>query len=75
MKLILISILFSVSLNSFSQQREFEMKEGDTTYIMKQYIFCFYLRGEKTDQDSVTLANLQKGHLENITAMDKAAVI
>ncbi len=75
MKLFFTSVLLLFTFQSFSQQREFEMKEGDTTYVMKQYFFCIYIRGEKTDQDSATLAKLQNGHLENITAMDKAGVI
>lgn len=75
MKIVFTLLLISISFVSFSQQREFEMKEGDTTYIMKQYFLCIYLRGEKTDHDSLKLQELQKGHLENITAMDKAGVI
>lgn len=75
MKIVFTLLLISISFISFSQQREFEMTEGDTTYIMKQYFLCIYLRGEKTDQDSIKLQELQIGHLENITAMDKAGVI
>lgn len=75
MKVIISLFLILLPILSFSQDREFEMKEGDTTYIMKQYFLCIYLSGEKRDQDSTTLAELQKGHLENIGAMDKAGVI
>lgn len=75
MRSLLIFFLLFFSITSFAQDREFEMKEGDTTYIMKKYFLCIYLRGEKTDQDSITLQNLQQGHLDNINAMDEAGVI
>ena len=32
------------------QYEEFEMVEGDTTYVMKKYFLLTYLSGEKRDQ-------------------------
>lgn len=76
MKNLLLLLFLSIQINSFSQEkREFEMKEGDTTYIMKQYFFCFYIRGEKTNQDSLTLAKLQEGHMAHINKMADEGVI
>ncbi len=66
---ILFIVLFFCSLNIFSQEekREFEMKEGDTTYIMKKYFLCLYLKGDQTTEYSKEeLAEIQKGHLANI---------
>lgn len=55
---------------SGSAQREFEMKEGDTTYIMKEYFFCILTAGEKrNDFDSLQLAKLQEAHLANINRL------
>lgn len=75
MKIILFTLLFFASFQLKAQEREFEMKEGDTTYVMKQYFFCFYLRGEKADQDSITLVKLQEGHMAHINKMADEKVI
>ncbi|MFZ5554822.1 MAG: YciI family protein [Bacteroidota bacterium] len=72
--LLCISIFFVFYFTGYSQ-REFEMKEGDTTYVMKQYFMLIYLSGPERSQDSVTLAQLQKGHLEHIDKMAKAGVV
>ncbi len=45
---------------------EFEIQEGDTTYIMKQYFMCFLKTGPNRDQDSATAAQLQADHQANI---------
>lgn len=48
--------------------REFEMKEGDTTNVMKQYFMAIYLKGpnrENMSKDEVEEIN--KGHLANIS--------
>lgn len=71
----LFLILISQTNFSSAQDREFEMKEGDTTYIMKKYFFCIYLRGPEQNQDSATLAQLQVGHLDHINKMTAEKVI
>lgn len=68
-------LLFFLPIHSFSQEREFEMKDGDTTYIMKQYFLCIYIRGENTGQDSLKLKELQSGHLAHISKMANEGVI
>lgn len=69
---LLISIF--ISTNAFPQ-REFEMKEGDTTYVMKQYFMLIYLSGPERSQDSLTLVKLQEGHLNHIDKMAKAGAV
>jgi uncharacterized protein len=73
--IILVLLLVSSSLFAQENPREFEMKEGDTTYVMKQYFFCIYLKGPNRGQDSATTAELQRGHLAHINAMAAAGVI
>jgi uncharacterized protein YciI len=64
-KLLFILIL---SATAFAQE-EFEMKEGDTTYIMKKYYFCMLKRGPNRNIDSVKLVEIQKGHLAHLNKM------
>lgn len=46
--------------------REFEMKEGDTTYVMKQYVMVLLYRGESAnDFTEQELEELQAGHMAN----------
>jgi uncharacterized protein YciI len=61
-------ILVSASLNGFSQ-REFKMPDGDTTYIMKRYVFMLLNEGPKRDQDSITSAKIQEGHMKHLNEM------
>ena len=70
---LLISLcILLVSQSTFSQQ-EFEMKEGDTTYIMKEYYFCMLKAGEKSDDyDSLQLAEIQAGHMANLKKLEDA---
>lgn len=42
---------------------------GADEYGMKQYVIAYLKRGPNRDQDSVTAAELQKKHLENIVRM------
>lgn len=67
---IAILILFVAAERSFAQD-EFEMKDGDVTYIMKKYYMCLLRVGPNRTQDSVTAAEIQKGHMENISRLSK----
>jgi thioredoxin-related protein/uncharacterized protein YciI len=60
---------------SSSSKDEFEMKDGDTTYTMKKYYFCFLKKGPIRDQDSVTVAKLQEEHLAHISKLAKEGKI
>lgn len=60
----LILILNSVFAHG---QDEFEMKQGDTTYIMKKYYLVLLKANPGKEQlDSTQVAEIQKAHLENI---------
>ena len=69
-RFILLLILFAASGRGFAQD-EFEMKDGDVTYIMKKYYMCLLKTGPNRTQDSVTAAEIQKGHMENISRLSK----
>lgn len=63
-------LLAMLCLQSFAQ-REFKMQEGDTTYVMKRYVFMLLNDGPKRDQDSVTVNKIQEGHMNHINEMAK----
>ncbi|HLP95884.1 MAG TPA: YciI family protein [Saprospiraceae bacterium] len=42
---------------------------GADQYGMKQYVMAFLKRGPNRSQDSITAAQLQKGHLDNINRL------
>ena len=63
-------LILTGALQSFAQ-REFKTKEGDTTYVMKRYVFMLLNEGPKRDHDSVTVAKIQEGHMKHINEMAK----
>lgn len=63
-------LILAGALQSFAQ-REFKMQEGDTTYVMKRYVFMLLNEGPKRDHDSVTVAKIQEGHMKHINEMAK----
>ena len=67
---ILFVCLLVASFNSevFSQ-REFKTQGGDTTYVMKRYVFMLLNEGPKRDQDSITSAKIQEGHMKHLSEM------
>lgn len=74
--LFFLSLSFILLTNSlFAQEREFTMKEGDTSYTMKRYYLCIYLSGTIRNQDSLTLVELQKGHMSHINLMSEKGLI
>lgn len=49
------------------EPREFEMQEGDTTYIMRRYVMVFLMRGDKAQEFSPEeLEEIQAGHMANM---------
>lgn len=58
-------ILFMTSFMLEAQsEREFEMKEGDTTYVMKKYFMALYMAPEDPYRpDSLEALELQEGHM------------
>lgn len=70
-KLLLSVILLTIiALNSYSQ-REFKMQDGDTTYVMKRYVFMLLNEGPTRNHDSITVAKIQEGHMNHINEMAK----
>ncbi len=74
MKVILIICLLAIGFNGLSQAdtsstREFEIQEGDTTYIMKQYVMVFLKSGEKRAQNEAEAADIQAGHMAHINQL------
>jgi uncharacterized protein len=54
------------------EPREFEMKEGDTTYVMRRYIMVLLHKGKKADKiPKDQLEKIQAGHMENINRLAK----
>jgi len=68
---ILLIIFILAAADCASAQREFKMKTGDTTAVMKRYVFMFLNEGPKRDQDSATVAKIQEGHMKHISEMAK----
>ena len=57
-------------------QREIEMKEGDSSYVMKQYFFCLLKRGDKADSfTKEELEKIQAGHMAHINRLYKEGKI
>lgn len=73
MKKIVFTFLLALLSNfCFSQQSadEFEMKEGDTTYVMKKYYLVLLKRGTKAKEyTKEELTKIQNGHLANINKL------
>jgi len=66
-KLILITIISHLFPMVLHAQDEFEMKEGDTTYIMKKYYMVLLLSNPDKEQlDSTQVVEIQKAHLDSI---------
>ncbi|MBS4029053.1 MAG: hypothetical protein KGZ58_10515 [Ignavibacteriales bacterium] len=64
MKLLFLIILFT-SL-TFSQS---DSTKSEKKYEMKTYYFCMLVKGENRNQDSLTVAKIQEGHLKRITEL------
>jgi uncharacterized protein len=74
MKSIFICCLSLFSLSAFAQpghtETKAEQKAADKPkYEMKRYWFVMLTRGANRSQDSATAAQLQKGHMDNITRL------
>jgi len=68
-RIIFICLLIASFGSEAFSQREFKMQEGDTTYVMKRYVFMLLNEGPKRDQDSVTSAKIQEGHMKHLNEM------
>ena len=66
MKKYFFTILVSILVVGANAQREFEYTEGDTTYVMKRFVFMLLESGETKSKDSTQAAYYQKVHLEHL---------
>ncbi|MEY3442891.1 MAG: hypothetical protein RLZZ519_1172 [Bacteroidota bacterium] len=52
------------------EPREFEMKDGDTTYTMRRYVLVLLQRGKKANKvPKDQLEKIQAGHMANISKL------
>lgn len=74
---ILIALCVFFAAISFAQTpREFEMKDGDTTYVMKQYFMGFLMRVEdKLELDSAEVMRIQQAHLDYMSENAKTGTL
>ncbi len=70
MKNFTLIALFAFFLsNDVFAQETFEMKEGDTTFVMQKYFMCFLSKGDASGYDSTQLATIQADHLAHLNQM------
>lgn len=62
-------LAFMLITSGLFAQREFEMTEGDTTYVMKRYVFMHLMAGPERSQDSLEAAQLQEKHLAHLNQL------
>ncbi|RIJ45838.1 hypothetical protein D1614_21255 [Maribellus luteus] len=71
-KLLLVILLTGFAIASYAQdQREFSYTEGDTTYVMKRYVFMLLNKGETRSQDSTEAAKIQEQHLAHLNKLSE----
>ena len=76
--ILLLLLLSGLSLGVMAQTadamktepREFEMKEGDTTYTMRRYVMVLLHRGKKANKmPKDQVEKIQAGHMSNINRL------
>lgn len=71
-KLLFVIVLTGFAIVSYAQdQREFSYTEGDTTYVMKRYVFMLLNKGETRSQDSIAAAKIQEQHLAHLNKLSE----
>ncbi|MCK3683330.1 YciI family protein [Maribellus sp. YY47] len=72
-KLLFLLLLTGFTMISFAQdQREFSYSEGDTTYVVKRYVFMLLNKGEMRSQDSSEAAQIQEQHLAHLNHLSES---
>lgn len=66
-KVIILLVFLGFSFSGMAQNT-FEMEEGDTTYLMKEYYLCLLYRGDKA-LDRADLETIQAEHLAHINKL------
>lgn len=70
-RLIATVFILITTLLSAQAQREFKMQDGDTTYVMKRYVFMLLNEGTNRNNDSASVAKIQAGHMKHLNEMAK----
>jgi uncharacterized protein YciI len=70
-RILFVCLLVAIFSTEVFSQREFKTQGGDTTYVMKRYVFMLLNEGPKRDHDSVTVAKIQEGHMKHLNEMAK----
>lgn len=74
--LLLCCLLVSGLAAQSSEPREFVMTENGDTNVMKRYVMCIYLRGDKAGQFTPeALSVLQKAHPKHIDSLARAGAV
>jgi uncharacterized protein YciI len=68
--LIILCCFLSLFAQAQEEPREFKYVEGDTTYLMKRYVFCLYLSGAERSQSEEEAARLQEAHLSHLASLE-----
>ncbi|MEO9965203.1 MAG: YciI family protein [Reichenbachiella sp.] len=76
-KITVLAALVLIIWNASAQApREFEMKDGDTTYVMKQYFMGFLMRvPDKPELDSAKVMEIQMAHQAYMSANAKTGTL
>jgi uncharacterized protein YciI len=72
---LLLILILSAAVKVSLAQDEFQMKDGDETYTIKKYYLCLLKIGPNRTQDSSTVAQIQKEHMDNISKMSKEGTL
>jgi uncharacterized protein len=72
--LISFFILLCFSFNNIQAQDSMKNKPAEA-FEMKQYFFVMLTKGPSRNQDSVTAAKIQEGHMANINRLGKMGKI
>jgi len=70
-KTIILAFFLLATVSQSFGQREFKTKGGDTTYVMKRYVFVLLNQGPNRTHDSITSAKIQEGHMKHLNEMAK----
>jgi uncharacterized protein YciI len=70
-KTLIISFFLIATVSQSFAQREFKTKGGDTTYVMKRYVFMLLNQGPNRVQDSAASVKIQEGHMKHLNEMAK----
>ncbi len=73
--LLIILLIPSFIYSQEKSEREFLINEGDTSYVMKQYIMCFLLKGENRNQSEEEAAKIQEGHMQHINDLAEQGLV